>query len=362
MPSFARARQPATTSTLRQARGPIALPNYEPTSYPLNNNAQNALHDLQRNHKLESLKTRLQKANDHLTEAAADVNDRLHAKAVKQEKVKKRREAATSQGSNGVDDEEYDELKIATDDMTETLEQRVRNIIDAKAEVLNIETALKELDENATNNRGFIAPTQSTIGASQFRGSKRRRQGGGGENEDENETQKPSESAGLLGTLQRKIAEHTSEYQTSSLAQRYAAHNDYVGFKRIVHDARHPGDNAPPLPHASTWFPSEGGLTHDASFSRHGSTQIDDDDDLEVASERISTKCPLTLRVMKDPVQSTKCPHNFEKEAILEMINLSEVRDDEGRGRAGKKAMKCPQCEIVRKTPSMLLHLLRTLI
>jgi len=72
-----------------------------------------------------------------------------------------------------------------------------------------------------------------------------------------------------------------------------------------------------------------------------------------VASERISIKCPLTLLPMKDPVTSQKCPHSFEKEAILSMINASEVRVG-GTGRAGtqggQKAMQCPVCAVVRQT------------
>ena len=77
---------------------------------------------------------------------------------------------------------------------------------------------------------------------------------------------------------------------------------------------------------------------------------VDDDEDLIVASERISTKCPLTLLTMKDPVTSQKCPHSFEKEAILSMINASDVLVG-GNGRRGaplgQKAMQCPVCAVV---------------
>ena len=132
----------------------------------------------------------------------------------------------------------------------------------------------------------------------------------------------------------------------------YASHNDYVGFKKIVHDAHYPDDNAPPMPHASTWFPSESPHsshpTTRSAATAAGSQPIDDDD-LAVASERISIKCPITLLPMKDPVTSTKCPHSFEKEAILSMINASEVRTGgNGRRGDGQKAMQCPVCEVVR--------------
>ena len=73
------------------------------------------------------------------------------------------------------------------------------------------------------------------------------------------------------------------------------------------------------------------------------------DDELAVASERISIKCPITLLPMKDPVTSTKCPHSFEREAILSMINASDVRvgGSEGRGAVIQKAMQCPVCTVV---------------
>lgn len=126
----------------------------------------------------------------------------------------------------------------------------------------------------------------------------------------------------------------------------YAQNNDYVGFKKLVYDAQFPGDDAPPMPHSSTWFPDQSPDTSDP-HTRGAAAAADNqaagnDDDLAVASERISTKCPITLLPMKDPVTSTKCPHNFEREAILSMINASDVR-----GAGGKKAMQCPVCTVV---------------
>lgn len=132
----------------------------------------------------------------------------------------------------------------------------------------------------------------------------------------------------------------------------YASHNDYVGFKKIVHDAHYPGQEAPPMPHASTWFPSESPdpSNPNTRAAAGGDAIEDDDDDVAVASERVSINCPLTLRPMKDPVTSQKCPHSFEKEAIMSMINVSDVIVDgtDTRGvHAGQKAMKCPVCEVV---------------
>lgn len=126
---------------------------------------------------------------------------------------------------------------------------------------------------------------------------------------------------------------------------RYASNNDYIGFKKIVHDSRHPENDARPMPHASTWFPGSPSADDAAGGQR---TDDVDDDDLEVASERISLKCPLTLLPMRQPVSSRKCPHSFERAAILELLSASHLR---GRG-TGEKAMKCPVCEVVSSSSS----------
>lgn len=134
----------------------------------------------------------------------------------------------------------------------------------------------------------------------------------------------------------------------------YAHHNDYVGFKKIVHDAHYPDDDqAPPMPHASTWFPSESPdptIPNTRSAAAGADDPIDDDDeDLAVASERISIKCPITLLAMREPVTSQKCPHSFEKDAILGMISVSDVWvGGSGRRGDGQRGMKCPVCEVVR--------------
>ena len=102
------------------------------------------------------------------------------------------------------------------------------------------------------------------------------------------------------------------------------------------------------MPHASTWFPSESpDPSHPTTRAAAAAGDaIEDDDDLAVASERVSIKCPLTLLPMKEPVTSQKCPHSFEKGAILDMINRSDITL-EGSGRRGVKALKCPVCVVV---------------
>jgi len=136
-----------------------------------------------------------------------------------------------------------------------------------------------------------------------------------------------------------------TNFATVATTDSYTTNNCYIGFKRIVHDALNPGDDAPPLPNPSTWFPADPALHPSTNTrTRAHANNADADDDLAIASERISIKCPLTLLPYKDPVTSTKCPHSFEKSAILDMIARSAGRV------GGERAVKCPVCEMVRNT------------
>ena len=96
-------------------------------------------------------------------------------------------------------------------------------IIDSSAEVENVERALQELQENITEGRGRTVPTQSTLGASQYRQTRARRQqdlDSDEENESE-DTQGPSgDDESAIGLLKRKVADKHSAYQAMSMAQR----------------------------------------------------------------------------------------------------------------------------------------------
>lgn len=219
MASSARSRPSGTSN--RQRAGPT-LPTYQPPEHPLNENAIRAIHDLPRNHRLDSLKTRLNTAHNHLSGAAVDINDRLVARTAIHEKSRARREKRGLQEDNEEEDRAMDEKRQQTDELTGRLEVGVRKIIDAKFEVDIVEKALKELETNVANNRGAIAPTQSTLGASQFRSNRRTRGGdvddGGSEFEDD--TTSAGENGGAVDFIKRKIQEQRSTYQDETMSFR----------------------------------------------------------------------------------------------------------------------------------------------
>ena len=145
MTSSARSR-PSTTSN-RQRAG-LTLPTYQPSEHPLNENAIRAIQDLHRNHRLESLKSRLHTANNHLAGAAVDVNDRLVARIALHEKSRARREKQRSQDNEDEEEMVMDKKRGQTEELTGRLESGVRKVIDAKVEVHNVEKALKRRQQS----------------------------------------------------------------------------------------------------------------------------------------------------------------------------------------------------------------------
>jgi chromosome segregation ATPase len=224
MASSARSRPSATSN--RQNRGPTPLPVYQPPQHPLNESAQRALQNLQRDHKLDSLKQKLKIANNHLTTAAADINDRFQIQSMNYEKQRKRLEKQGSQDSSSELDTRIAEARAQTDEMTGKLDGGVRNIIDASAQVESMEKALKELQENVRDGGDRVVPTQSTLGASYNRPARSgRRQRTASEDEGSDSqadtTQPIPEDESVVGVLKRKVAGQQSAYQAMSMARRY---------------------------------------------------------------------------------------------------------------------------------------------
>jgi hypothetical protein len=100
------------------------------------------------------------------------------------------------------------------------------------------------------------------------------------------------------------------------------------------------------------------------SQARQGrQAEEDDDGDVEIAAERVSLRCPITFLPFKDPLTSRKCPHSFEKDAILDMlrlsskylpftadheVELSQIRDryalERKKREIGTRTIECPVC------------------
>ena len=219
MASSARSR-PSTASNIQRADSTRLA--YQPPQHALNENAIRAIQELHRSHKLDSLKTRLNTAHNHLAGAAVDVNDRLIARIALYEKSRARREKQGSQEDSQREERSLDEKRWQTDELTNRLESGVRKVIDAKFQVHSVENALKELETNVANNKGAVAPTQSTLGASQFRSNRRRSLGNGSdeESEFEDDTQDSGENESALKFVKRKIQDTNTKYENETMSFR----------------------------------------------------------------------------------------------------------------------------------------------
>jgi hypothetical protein len=91
----------------------------------------------------------------------------------------------------------------------------------------------------------------------------------------------------------------------------------YKKFRRIIFEASHDPDEEEDEP-LETYFDD---------FEEA-------DEDMVVAREVVSYKCPLTKQYFEDPVTSSVCGHSFSKEAIYDVIHTQTV------GRNGR--IKCP--------------------
>jgi len=368
-----------------------AVPTYEPLQHPLTPAAQRALNQLPRTHNLEDVKNRLKLANELLSECAGTINDRLAVRAhetnrFKRELSGKENAPRTSQGAESAEDgeereevastaereqqreklekmeSELEALRTKVSSMTDRMDEHVRKVIDSQVRIGDIGEVLTE-----TNHITSVEAFENA----EKRGTQKRQRRPSDEDEDDEDME--DEMAGTResfeptldgsrsqrsitapsGTFKSKLDKRKDDWQSLSLTTRYSKHNDYIGFKGIVHDAVH-GDDGTPLPPATKWFTElEGrgspipGTQLQPSVSGNN-PEDESDDDIAIAREIISTKCPILLTELVDPVTSTKCPHTYERRAIMDLLSKSreDVNRHPLRGRHDinrvDKALECP--------------------
>lgn len=128
--------------------------------------------------------------------------------------------------------------------------------------------------------------------------------------------------------------------------------NDYKGFKTAVHEALHPGDDAPPLPRASKWFPQDrintsntlsrrqGEGSHDAN----GEDSEESDEEIYISRTKTDFKCPLSLQRFQEPYTNKICKHTYEKRYIIEYINEQGLFFTQNHTTGEKSKEKQVQC------------------
>lgn len=315
----------AGTAVSTQRAPTNELPPYQPLQHPLSAAGRDKLRQLSQPLKFQQNHQLLAEVIACLGEAAAETNEALRNKeqALGRARNKARNDDDPAASQQRVQEMEaqFEELQAKVDSMTAQMDKDVRKMIDADNNIEDMQHTLADLIRDVSN-----ASTQRT-----------QRTQRDDDDEEEypdfdptdptNATQRPLAVAELFND---RIARAKARYTDQSLTDRYSRNNHYVGFKQITHEAR---NNEDPLPPAHLWFKED---RPNAGQTALGAE--DSDDDLQIAKETISTRCPLTLREFVDPVTSRKCPHSFEREAITSMIQMpnNHVRSE------GAAAVQCP--------------------
>lgn len=349
-PSARHSLAPGATPGTSTTSPKIALPTYEKPVAPLNADARLKLSQLlDDTYSLRKSNDTLDKAARFLNDMAGNLNEQLHDRTDLLSQRKRKRAQATRDGSDNAEDDEAFEREEAllkeheakVTNMTKRLDISVRKTIEGYAANINLDAVLKDLGR--TSNLAAAATvehaaTQHATQASQR--SQARRRVADDEDEDVDSdgevTQIPATAAqstpgaqqaatpappvpALTPAFTANLSDAADRYTAQSLTTRYASHNTYVDFRKIVHDALHPDQNIP-LPHANTWFAAEEGREAPAPGDTSRTGEDDDGEDIAIARVTLSTKCPLTLVQLVDPVTSKVCKHSFERFAISEMI------------------------------------------
>ncbi|PNP40835.1 hypothetical protein TGAMA5MH_07275 [Trichoderma gamsii] len=308
----------STTTTI------TALPDYEPLSFPLSDTARRELIELSNHRGAAPYEAQLKDSIRHLGLSVSDLNERLRRGQDRLAIVSERRKEKDADKTAEEErlEQQLPEFENDVEKLTRESERALRETIDRKAELEDEASVLEDLSTTATTNS--IAQTRSAAATQ----SRRRRANGVDSDEeedaaangtDEGDRQEPVTS--VVDTFRDLRAKKRAEYTGLSVHQRYGLNNDYVGFKKLWHEAA-AGEDGPPLPDASRWFDSNGepDMTIPNRDAQNGS--FDDDEEVAVSRENISVNCPLTLLPMNEPYRSRKCPHVFEKAAILDYLPI----------------------------------------
>ncbi|KAJ5899506.1 hypothetical protein N7495_004250 [Penicillium taxi] len=342
------------------------MPEYEPPSVSLRAEAQRHLAQLLESQELQVVKTQLQHATEKLGISVGKVTEKLTDARVQHERDKNKRLADGEEWNDQAADEQLAETEKRLGALTGRIDEEIRYIIDGETRLEELENSINVIvAEEADAQASMHSPVERRT-----RSSRQQQQHDDDEDEvDPNRETTPEREARERNTenppsgrLDKMLEQHNKEWNQLSLTERYSKNNSYINFYRHVHNAKFPGDEKPPLPHSSTWFAhledtSAGSQVQSRTSAGQNRSKRSrrepspaDSDDIAIATERISLKCPLTLLQFREPVTSTKCLHSFEREAIHEMISTSSTSiptpGTNGRGGQRIRVVKCPVCSV----------------
>ncbi|KAJ6788454.1 hypothetical protein PWT90_08632 [Aphanocladium album] len=311
---------------------PSGLPEYEPLEYALDDDARRALEELSTNRKQGRYTRNLKASTANMGNVVSYMQEQLYKRRAHLANQRRRRQddEDAEDGREDLDalEQHLDEYARSVDENSREAEATLRLLIDQQFALEDEGKIIGEIYTDATN-------AQAEENTRQFQKQRRREEAieiaqANGEpippEEEDDQDDKPPRPESTLDSFRQRQADKRREYERLSVHERYAVNNDYASFKKQWHDAAQ-GEDGPPLSDASRWFGADGAPILPTAAPRTGrgrsrtAEQGDDsDDDIAVAREVTSLRCPLSLQEFVEPYSNKKCKHTFEKSAILDYL------------------------------------------
>jgi E3 SUMO-protein ligase NSE2 len=288
-----------------------AAPVYEPLEHPLTVAAQRELAAIANGRDTRKYEAHLGKCTLELRTSVGAINDRLRERRQEATAAAKRKRDPNDDAPNpsasqvSVTAEALNELEGEVIDLTSQLEKAAREVIDLQAGLQ---------DELAS-----LAEVKTQIGQIP-RAPRPRRNVDAEEGDDEEMPDAPDEVPTIKtrDVLAKERRARTKAYTDLSILDKYCRNNEYISFKKMLHDAQNP-DGVVPDP--SNWFDSDGQPVLHRSVV--GDEEDEEEEELEVVGVKQSFRCPLTQAVLVKPFTSKVCQHTFEKQAILDFVKTN---------------------------------------
>jgi hypothetical protein len=355
-----------SSSSIRSdaVRDPTVLPPYQPPSCHLSAKGRRDLEAIATNHDYRKFDDHLKTAVAAITNYTADSIERIEKRRIAVQRMAAKRqngegdEHAKSEAQQRYEDH-IAQIEAQVIEFSVEAEKAMRDLIDRQEELAQRPNIFRDLNAKLANTPVPPPPARSRPG-------RRQRSTSGSDEDFEAQDEDYAQQAEPLSAsivsptelLNKARADYTAAWTSKTKRARYGDHNDYKSYKGVIHNAHYPAEDAPPVPHSRTWFPDEENSDTRQRHGRHAGATVngvvddDDDDDVVIAKASTNLKCPLTLKLFDEPYSNRKCPHVFEKSAILDYHGNHAVAFQEGgrrqRGQpAGLKRLQCPQtgCE-----------------
>lgn len=269
------------------------------------------LKELSSSHTMKHLQKATEDSAKLLASSVGAINDRMtvrkKAASGAAEKEAKRRRANNDDGEAGTTSAEVESAQTKARELEEEVEPLAVRVEQAMREVLDLQAALQ--DETAA-----LDGLPATIMMEQDRLTHAQREGEGDPDAELSEIP----GVPILEALQAQRDIQIEAYDKLSMYQKYARNNSYINFKRNFHEGLYNDDV--PVPDPRTWFDTDGQPQHVTGV---GGDEDDSDADIQIAREKRSFRCPLSLVAMTEPYTCQRCKHSFEKEAILSYLGIT---------------------------------------